>query len=95
MRSLVLTIYDKMGWEQKASHIDRLLQTEILSFACKISVSDCKKQAKDLFYQWKNNKRLVMKICWCLTGRIFILFVQVNFLLYFAGHSILFNDLIS
>ncbi|VDD93523.1 unnamed protein product [Enterobius vermicularis] len=63
MRSLVLTIYDKMGWEQKASHIDRLLQTEILSFACKISVSDCKKQAKDLFYQWKNNKRLVMKIC--------------------------------
>ena len=55
MRLLIMNIYGKMGWEEKSDHTDRLLQTEVLSFACRIEVNECNREAKSAFYQWKNN----------------------------------------
>jgi len=58
-RSLLLNAYERLGWEQPDSHVDRMLQTDILAFSCRLQLSDCVKQAQQRFHQWIKDKNSV------------------------------------
>ncbi|KAE9550876.1 hypothetical protein FO519_005921 [Halicephalobus sp. NKZ332] len=58
-RSLLLKAYERLGWERPESHVDRMLQTDILAFACRLQLSDCVKQAQQRFHQWVRDKNSV------------------------------------
>uniref|UniRef100_A0A914CAV0 Aminopeptidase n=1 Tax=Acrobeloides nanus TaxID=290746 RepID=A0A914CAV0_9BILA len=58
-RSLILKTYEKMGWSRPRSHVDRMLQTDILAFACRLQIADCTKNAVLKFNQWVKNKNSI------------------------------------
>lgn len=55
----MLNIYEKIGWSQPESHVDRLLQTDLIAHSCKLQLSDCSKQAQQRFHQWLKDKNSV------------------------------------
>uniref|UniRef100_A0A7E4V7F3 Aminopeptidase n=1 Tax=Panagrellus redivivus TaxID=6233 RepID=A0A7E4V7F3_PANRE len=58
-RSLLLKVYERLGWDQPESHVDRMLQTDILALSCRLQLSDCTKQAQVRFHQWSHDKSSV------------------------------------
>uniref|UniRef100_A0AC35EUK0 Aminopeptidase n=1 Tax=Panagrolaimus sp. PS1159 TaxID=55785 RepID=A0AC35EUK0_9BILA len=58
-RSLMLKIYEKVGWSQPESHVNRLLQTDLIAHSCRLQLSDCSKQAQHRFHQWLKDKNSV------------------------------------
>ena len=58
-RSLLLKAYERLGWDQPNSHVDRMLQTDMLAFSCRLQLSDCVKEAQQRFHQWIKDKNSV------------------------------------
>lgn len=56
MRTLVKSTYKHLGWSWKKRETERMLQTEILSLACRLHVEDCKTQAMERFRSWINDE---------------------------------------
>ena len=53
---LLNPIYNNLGWDPKPDDtwLQRLIRTNILSFACLRGVPDCVSRAKDYFTTWMN-----------------------------------------
>ncbi|MFH4974718.1 hypothetical protein AB6A40_001427 [Gnathostoma spinigerum] len=59
LRSLILPIYTKFGWNEQQDHVRRQLQGDILSFACQLRINDCIREAKARFNRWMEDSNSV------------------------------------
>ncbi|KAI6225916.1 Aminopeptidase [Aphelenchoides besseyi] len=55
-RHLILKTYEQTSWDRPTTHAERILQVEVLTFACRLDVLDCSKLAQQKFHQWLRNR---------------------------------------
>ncbi|NXC12605.1 AMPE aminopeptidase, partial [Corythaeola cristata] len=51
-RYLVKPIVDQLSWNDTGSHLERLLRTSVLNFACRMDDTECLNNASQLFEEW-------------------------------------------
>ncbi|NXJ94602.1 AMPE aminopeptidase, partial [Corythaixoides concolor] len=51
-RYLVKPIVDQLSWNDTGSHLERLLRTSVLNFACRMGDTECLNNASQLFEEW-------------------------------------------
>uniref|UniRef100_A0A1I7YSS7 Glutamyl aminopeptidase n=1 Tax=Steinernema glaseri TaxID=37863 RepID=A0A1I7YSS7_9BILA len=56
---IFMRAYERLGWKRPEKHVDRMLQTEVLAMACRLQLSDCSRQAQNLFSKWLQDKNSV------------------------------------
>ncbi|XP_009978824.1 PREDICTED: glutamyl aminopeptidase [Tauraco erythrolophus] len=52
-RYLVKPIVDQLSWNDSGSHLERLLRTSVLNFACLMDDTECLNNASQLFEEWQ------------------------------------------
>ncbi|KAI6178426.1 Aminopeptidase [Aphelenchoides besseyi] len=55
-RHLILKTYEQTSWDRPTTHAERILQVEVLTFACRLDVLDCSKLAQQKFHEWLRNR---------------------------------------
>ena len=54
MKKLVHQLYNRIGFEPKAtdSHLDTLLRSNVVSWACSLGIKECSENVKNNYRRW-------------------------------------------